>query len=206
MATKKKGPVEVGPKVTKTFVRDGVIVRESIHIELTDNDDGTAIMAAFKQMAVFQSPAERIAVHRAAAQAVIDSGATGSRLEYAKNAVLYFEWSLGYLTKIVDPKSLKHAQDAIVDLIRAFEAQWCMDVKEVEPEIITGAKQRRSNKRGNIAKAATAQEKYKKLQIAADIIWAANRNLTKSRVAKLVAKKLDIVPSETIRKHIIKPT
>lgn len=152
MTTKRKPNDGV---ISRKKVRDGIIVAEMVSVDLTKPAD--EVIEALKQLASFQSPEERISAHLAAAQQVVESGAEGNRLNYAQDAVRHFNSALDYLQKITDLTSRKIANDMVTELIRAFESAWRVDVKEIEPVVVTGARANRQRSRAGIASGAERQ-------------------------------------------------
>lgn len=133
-------------KVQRIKQRDGIVTGEAITVDLAPDDTAVDIVAALKGMAVFQSAQERIGAHQAGLNRAIAAGAKDNQLIYATRAVEYFGWARESLDSITDPTSRRAAQNAVADLIRAFEFEALAGIKALELEVITGARHRTEQK------------------------------------------------------------
>ena len=191
------GKVQTAPVVRKEKVRDGVIVAEMVSVDLTGSD-AAAQIAGLRE--IFPDAAKLIAKYRAKVKTIIDGGAFGSRLRYAQDAAERFDLAAKYLGNIIDKPARENADGVALNLLWAMEALWRVDVKRVEPEIVTGAKLRTKAKRENDRRARQANDEHAEWQRKASEIWGQNSRLTASDVAK----RIDPIRWGTIRRYIRK--
>jgi hypothetical protein len=128
----------------------------------------------------------------------IEAEATGDRAKCAKVAARLFDDALVLLQK-------GDADGVACAVIWGMQNLWLADVRQVEPEIITGARARRGTSRGNASKSEVARSKQTRWQKAAAEVWTRNPTLTRADVAKILADRLGGAAGY-IRKKITRPT
>lgn len=189
--SKKKRPGKPGPVVTRRKVRDGVLVSEEVHIDLTAGTPAEQIAAAMEAM---PSVAGQVEAYARKAQDVVDAGAKGSRLQYAQDALWQARELHRYLQK-------GNAAGAVQHALWMMQCLWRMDVKGIEPTILTGARSRQARDRGRQEQARKARAKVERIQARAEKIWEIEPGLT----ITAVAKKIDPQNWDSVRKLFRKP-
>lgn len=169
----------------------GVIAQEVVTVDANDPKNWTQSMM---MLGALQTAAQRIEAHRTKALQAIDAGAAGPRLDAARTAVRLFDAALACIAR-------KDTEGAILNTITAMECMWTLDVRAVEPEIITGAKSRRGSSKGNREKQSAADQQKKIWQAKANEIWRRHRAWSAAEVARHIDKDR----ADYIRKRISRP-
>lgn len=184
--------------VRRSKVRDGVIAAEYVEVNV-EGMPASEVARELRELASFQSLAERLESHSVRLRDA--ACGEGPRARYAEQALRYFGWVASDLAKVADAGERRRAEGLLLDLLRGMESAWRVDVKQIEPEIVTGAKSRRGSRKGNSAKAAEATAKHEAWQAKAEAIWRKNPLLS----PRDVARRIDPERWDYIRKRITKP-
>lgn len=185
--------------ITKKKVRDGIISNVEVSIDLTSHE--MPDISELQNLAFFQSTEGRIRALQDHLRKAAQDG--GNRARYADDAIRAFDDALRNLEKISDPKAKKAASDMAYCLLNACQSLWRVDIKQVEPEVITGAMSRRGGAKGRQIRTQEAQEKRTRWQHRANQLrlelglggrW-------KKKVADIMEAE-GLGPSDTIRKCI----
>jgi hypothetical protein len=187
--------------ITKKTARDGIISNTEVSIDMAS--DEMPDISELQQLAFFQSTEDRIGwLKDHLKQAAEEAG--WSRARYATDAIRAFDDALRHLGKITDPKAKKHAMDAAYYLLNACQSLWRVDVKQIEPEVMTGARTRKGGAKGREARTQEANGKRERWQCRADQLRAELGLLGrwKKKVADIMEAE-GLGASDTIRKSII---
>ncbi|MGH8523818.1 MAG: hypothetical protein ACREXY_06255 [Gammaproteobacteria bacterium] len=177
--------------IKREKVRDGVLVAEKI--TLTSPATAAEGFAFFREL--WPAAEDMIERQRSWAQSLLDShNVSGSRAKYAEHVVACAKLAADAVQK-------NDARMAVVHTMNMMRSVWRVDVKAIEPEIVTGAKQRRGGDKGRAAKSEGLEERNKAWQTAADRIWAKHPTWGLSEVAR----KINPLQERTIRRRIKKP-
>lgn len=183
--------------MTKKKVTDGIIANHIVSVEL--NDDPNQTLLAVKSIAAFRGIEERIQEMKEHLQEAAKNGGTQSK--YAADSAEALENALRHLSKIKNQKELKAARDMAYCLLNAFQSMWRVDVKKIEPQVVTGGKIRRGGLNG-VEKLQKAREpEHQKLKEAADELRREFPGETKNQIAKRMEKR-GLGKQGTIRKII----
>lgn len=176
--------------IKRRKVRDGVIVAEQVTLELSNASAADAI-ALFRE--IMPTGAEMIESQRSWAQSLIDSGITGSRAKYARNVVTSARLA-------TDAIGTDDADRAVVHVMNMMRSAWRIDVKAVEPQIVTGTRQRRGGDKGRETKSEAIRKRNQEWQRLANQHWAKHASWNVSEVAR----HIDLTRERTIRRVIKK--
>ena len=185
---------DTAPAVRWVTVRDGVFLHRKARI---DNPDR---MTAENWREAWPSFRDEIAALRADFQTQSDADTSGVRWNRAAVAARALDFVVEKLDAITDPQSKKLAVDACYNMMLAMLEKRYLDVKRIEPEIITGAKNRTGMRNGNATRVAEANASKAAWQREADKIWSRNPRLTPAAVARLI----DPNRAGYIRKKIVR--
>jgi hypothetical protein len=182
--------------------RHGIIVQEALTSDALEGDDVAALEAEWD--IVDPGAAAMLGGYIASAEAVI---ASTSKL--SKGGKRMARWMAARQTKIHAAEAIKYlaagdAEQATWNALVAARAAWIMDVKSVEPQVVTGSKVRRPFENQNNEASTIAADRYAEWQRLANVEWTKRQHVNKSAsdIARLIA-----APGEnpnTIRRHIKK--
>lgn len=166
--------------------RHGIIVQEVLTSDALDGDDVATLQAEWDE--VDPGAAEMLRGYIAAAEDVMartPKFAKGGRKRMAR-------WVAARETKIHAAEAIKclaagDAELATWNALVAARAGWIMDLKSIEPQIVTGSRVRRPFESQNKESAANADDRYARWQRRASEKWAQPQHANKSAsdVAKL---------------------
>lgn len=182
--------------IKKRVVRDGVIRSVEATIDLASSE--MPDIEELQKLTFFQTVEMRIAALQEHVQDALDS--EGSRNQYAADAIRSFDMALKRLNKISDPAAKRAAEDVAWHLMDAAQSLWRTDVKEVEPEIVRGAKSVASGKEGHEAVHGTDEEKRRRWRQHIDAYRAARAAGESKKAAKLSAAEKRGVSVRTIER------
>jgi hypothetical protein len=156
-----------------------------------------------------QSAAERIAAHRDRALRVRDASTDPNLAEHAQDAAVYFAWAAKDLANIADPVARKHAEDSVLNLIRAFHHDWRAGIRSVKRPIEAGAKALRQRSSAGFSsgeeRRAERTPEWESWQRRADELRAANPRRTKSDICRQIANEYGLT-REGVAKRVTLPT
>lgn len=188
--------------MTKTKVADGIITNHIVSVEF-DGDPDKAMLAV-KSIAAFRSVEERIQELKDHLLGAAQNG--GAQAKYAADSAEALENALKHLAKIQNPKERKAARDMAYCLLNACQSMWRVDVKKIEPQVVTGEKIRRGGEKGRTDRVRTSTLRKEAWQLRADQLRA--EQLASGRPALSINKIAEIMekeehgPRETIRRAI----
>ena len=180
--------------MTKKKVTDGIIANHIVSVEL--NDDPNQTLLALKSIAAFRGIEERIQEMKEHLQEAAKNRGTQSK--YAADSAEALENALRHLAKIENPKELKAARDMAYCLLNAFQSMWRVDVKKIEPQVVTGEKIRRGGEKGRTDRIKTSNAQKVKWQLRADELRA--EQLDQGRPAMSINKIAEIMELEKLGK------
>lgn len=180
----------------------GVISSEVVEVR-PDECDTSSLADALRAMAAMQSGRQRVQAHLEAAESAASSATTDEQSRLANTAVRLLTEALSLINR-------EEADGVAWNIITALECLWRVDVRQVEPQIITGAKSRNGGAKGNKARAKTAGRSAGLWQRMADEEWrkVPSRSIrdVADRVSALLRKTDPAAPSgDYIRKRISRP-
>lgn len=183
--------------MTKTKVADGIITNHIVSVEF-DGDTDKAMLAV-KSIAAFRSVEERIQELNDHLLGAAKNG--GAQAKYAADCAEALNNALKHLAKIQAPREQKAARDMAYCLLNAFQSMWRVDVKQIEPEVVTGTKIRQGGMDG-VKKLQKARGlEHQKLKETADELRLEFPGETKNQIAKRMEKR-GLGKQGTIRKII----
>lgn len=200
--------------VKRKVVRDGVIRAEVIHVDPTTGNSADDLVKFAAQSLAASEPAQMVAAYRRHAEAMLKvlpnankplSKANRSEVRKPENnRRLAAEAVLRQADETMTYIEQNNAVLAVQSAMWMMCSVWFLDVKEVEPEIVTGVKTRGGAARGNQMRKKTAAELHAEWQVLANEKWADPQHANKGNIAiaKLIAR-----PGEkpgTIRNRIKK--
>ncbi len=185
------------PGVRRTKVRDGIIVGERVTVDLCQLEPADAL-EAMRSVGAFSLTERIIEGYAERARMVVAEGAVGSRLAYAENAIWQAGQVLRFLAENKSSGAVRHA-------LWMMQSLWRVDMKEVEPVVLTGARVRKPFDSANKRKKNEAGQRVGEWQARAAKAWGNPQHADKGKsdIAKLIAQ-----PGENwdlIRRRIKKP-
>ena len=178
--------------MTKKKVSDGIIANHIVSVEL--NGDPNQTLLAVKSIAAFRGIEERIQEMKEHLNASAQEG--GTRAKYAADGIRALAEASKHLDKIQDPKANKAARDMAYCLLNAFQSLWRVDVKQIEPEVVTGGKIRSGGEKGRTDRIKTSTARKVKWQLRADELRA--EQLDQGRPAMSINKMAEIMEKENL--------
>lgn len=189
--------------INRKTQRHGIIVQKVLTSDALDGGDAATVKAEWDE--VDPDAAAILRGYIAAADDVMTRTPKFAK-DGRKRAAI---WMAARATRIHARAAIDHldkgdAENAVWNALVAAHNAWIMDVKSVEPQIVTGSRVRRPFESQNKDSAANAIDRYAEWQRRANEKWAQplHANKSVSCVAKLIVEAGE--NWDTIRRHIKK--